>query len=128
MHEDIHQVVAVGPQLCEVIVQVAIGEHREWAVGFVALCSSDGTAPKIVLEDVPEGCFAWIQVVICQYAAMVVEHKPSIQRVHIGEERSCKNQQNSQRRSPHFRFLGVELLTKSTHAQLLTHVDKFRRR
>ncbi len=79
MEQDVHSVVAVRLQATEVEVKVAVGEYGEGAVRFVALDSSHRSAPKVVLENLPERRFGAVEVIVGQNGSMVIEHKVSIQ-------------------------------------------------
>ena len=78
VHEYIHQVIAEGTQLGEIVVEVTVGEHRKGAVWFVTLNSRHAPAPKVVLEKFPNRCFLWVEVIVGQNGSVVVEYETSI--------------------------------------------------
>ena len=53
VQQHVDQVVGEGLELGEVVVEVAVGEHRQWAVRLVAFHPRHCAAPKIVLEELP---------------------------------------------------------------------------
>lgn len=78
MHEYIHQVIAEGTQIGEIVVEVTVGEHRKGAVRFMTLHSRHAPAPKVVLEELPNRCFAWVEIIVGQNGSVVVEYETSI--------------------------------------------------
>ena len=57
MEQNVEEMVAVWPQLAKVKVQIAVGEHRQWAVGLVTFHSGHRSTPKVVLEHLGKGGF-----------------------------------------------------------------------
>ena len=47
-------------------------------------------APKVVLEEFPNRCFPWVEIIVSQNGSVVVEYKTSIEGIDVGEERCCK--------------------------------------
>ena len=91
MHQYVDQVVGVRPELGEVVVEVAVGEHRKWAVRLVAFHPRHRAAPKIVLEEIPHSSLLWIQVIVGEDASVVVKNEPALQRVDVNGKCHCEN-------------------------------------
>ena len=86
VHEDVDKMVAVRLQFVEVKVQIAVGEDGQGAVGLVAFHPGDEPTPKVVLEHLEERGFRRVQVIICEYASVIVEHKIAVQGAEVAEE------------------------------------------
>ena len=90
MQENIYQVIAKRTQLGEVVIEVTVGEYCKGAVRFVTLHSRHAPAPKVVLEEIPNRCFPWVETIVGQNGSVVVEYKTSVEGIDVGEERCCK--------------------------------------
>ena len=92
VEQHVHDMIAVGLQATPFKVEASVGQHCKGAVGLVAFFARHESTPKIVLEELPEGCFAGIQVVIRKDASMVVEYEASIQGAPVAGEGDCNYQ------------------------------------
>ena len=78
----------------------------------MALHSGHASAPKVVLEQLPKRGFLWVEVIVGQNSSVVVEYEPTIEGVHIREERRCKNKQRHHGTAAAVNLQGVELKFK----------------
>ena len=92
MQEHVDEVVAEGLQAAPLEVQVPVGQHRQGAVGLVALLAGHESTPKVVLEELREGGLAGVEVLVGEDAPVVVENEAPVHGAPVAGEGGCKDQ------------------------------------
>lgn len=109
MEQHIDQVIAVGLQPAPLEVQVPVGQHCKGAVGLVAFLAGHESTPKVVLEEIPEGGFAGIEVIVGENASVVVKYESSVQGAPVAGEGDCKYHRGGEQQGvfrPHLCIVG----------------------